>query len=426
VYTKRVRENPAADQLWLLRLDDRSEELLFEGQSAVRDPLWTPDGSGVVFLSDRRAPGAALDLWLLRISGGKPLGFPEVVKTGLGGMDKGRPATWALGPITRDGTYYFHQRQSGQVRQLMKTKFDPDTGKVAGMSSFVSRKGGESWSPSFSRDGRWLAYLLQNGESSPSVVIQSVETGEEKVVPMEPNPVRLNWAVIFPDGRSLLLQAVHPKGDYEIYRLDAASGAWTSLTKAREGEGELFPWAISPDDRTIYLSRWRAADGSRGWHLTALDSETGRDRELHVGEWNGVALSPDGKQLAMAHADGKDVVIDVMAAEVGSRREVYRASGFQRIANITWTTDGRYLVFAPSPDTGANTKAYLRVPLDGGEAQPIGISASQDERVQFPSSFGALRIHPGGHQLVYTGRGIVAQSEVWALENFIPGLKPSK
>ena len=84
VGTRRVRKNPVADELRLLRLEDRSDVLLFEAQSVVSDPEWTPDGAGVVFLSDRRVPGATLDLWLLRTSGGKPLGIPELVKTGLG------------------------------------------------------------------------------------------------------------------------------------------------------------------------------------------------------------------------------------------------------------------------------------------------------------------------------------------------------
>jgi len=44
---------------------------------------------------------------------------------------------------------------------------------------------------------------------------------------------------------------------------------------------------------------------------------------------------------------------------------------------------------------------------------------SQNEQVQFQRSFGALRVHPSGRQLFYTGRGIGSGSEVRVLENFL-------
>jgi hypothetical protein len=97
------------------------------------------------------------------MSGGRPLGFPELVKKDLGEMANGRSTVYPLGSITRDGAYYFSRRQvSKEMVQLLTTKFDPDTGKAVGTPSFVSRRGGESRSPSFSRDGRWLVYILQN------------------------------------------------------------------------------------------------------------------------------------------------------------------------------------------------------------------------------------------------------------------------
>jgi hypothetical protein len=67
----------------------------------------------------------------------------------------------------------------------------------------------------------------------------------------------------------------------------------------------------------------------------------------------------------------------------------------------------------------------MRVSVGGGEAQPTGISASQDGQVQFPRSFGVVRGNPNGRQLVYTARGERGtDSETWALENFLP--KPAK
>lgn len=92
-----------------------------------------------------------------------------------------------------------------------------------------------------------------------------------------------------------------------------------------------------------------------------------------------------------------------------------------------WTPDGRYLIFSASPSQEpTEPKGYMIVPVEGGEAKPIGIWASLDEEVQFPRAFGSLRINPNGRQLVYVARsgpgrpGQVQKTEVWALEKLLP------
>jgi hypothetical protein len=83
------------------------------------------------------------------------------------------------------------------------------------------------------------------------------------------------------------------------------------------------------------------------------------------------------------------------------------------------------LIFGSGGDELGNAKAFMRVSVDGGEAQHIGISASLDGQVQFPHRFGAIRVHPNGRQLVYVAIGEGdGGGEVWALENFLP--KPAK
>jgi hypothetical protein len=62
VYTRRVGGRSASFSLAMMRLADKREERLFEGQFVIADPLWTPDGNGILFLSDRRSPGAVVDL----------------------------------------------------------------------------------------------------------------------------------------------------------------------------------------------------------------------------------------------------------------------------------------------------------------------------------------------------------------------------
>ena len=427
VFTRRVRENPAADELWQLALDSRKETLLFQQQAIVNFPLWTPDGSAIVFQSDRRAPGVTIDLWMLRVSDGKTQGFPVLAKTELGQIANGRWTAYARSPITRDGALYFFRHNMQGGRELMSVEFDPASGKAVGSPSFIGRKGGASFGPSFSRDGRLLAYISGEPGSPQSMVIQSVDSGEERSVPDMPAGAKLSWAVISPDGRSLLIDArLPPRNELEIYRVDVAGGAWTSVTKAREGEPTIIPYSISPDGKTAYVLREQTRRGAAPiYRLTALNLDTLEERELVSVGWNGaVAVSPDGKLLAVASVDGKETVIHLLPIEGGPQREVYRGAGIQRSVT-TWTPDGRYLILAPLDPSAAPKEDYLRVPADGGAAQPVGIQILKDSPVQFRPGLGGARVSPDGRRLVFTVRGDSSANAWWVLENFLPGVRAS-
>ncbi len=332
------------------------------------------------------------------------------------------------GPITRDGALYFRRMLTGGMAQLMTTRFDPDTGKVVGTPTYVSRMGGEQRSPSFSRDGRWLAYIVYDRAAAFRLVVQSVESGEERVVRIDPKPVSMGAAVMFPDGRSLLVRAMHPKDGGGIYRVDVASGTWTSFKKPGE-EGEVLGWpnGISRDGKTIYLGRGEPA-ASDPTHLIARDIETGQEREVTQGIPWSFGLSLDGTQLAVGKKEGKDIVLQTVPTAGGPSREIFRDSRFGGIWDPNWTPDGRYVIFntSRSSDRAAAT-GYLMVPTGGGAARDIGIAPSQDGR--FPQYFGVLRVNPNGRQLVYIARsepGGTAHYETWLLENFLPAAKSEK
>jgi Tol biopolymer transport system component len=114
---------------------------------------WSPDGKWTVFASDRTG---TLGLWVVGMSGAKTRGEPRLVRPGI---DPIQP----IG-LTRSGALYY-----GVVRateDVYVVDLDPTTGKLIGPErKAIEQFEGGNFSPSYSPDGKYLAYMSRRGNS---------------------------------------------------------------------------------------------------------------------------------------------------------------------------------------------------------------------------------------------------------------------
>ena len=84
-----------------------------------------------------------------------------------------------------------------------------------------------------------------------------------------------------------------------------------------------------------------------------------------------------------------------------------------------WTPDGQYILFgAPNPADLPGWELW-RVPVEGGKPEKMGL--------QKRWGLWDLTVHPNGRQLAFASRGGPSdESELWVLENFLPGAEGSK
>jgi WD40 repeat protein len=143
-----------------------------------------------------------------------------------------------------------------------------------------------------------------------------------------------------PGGDLLVTTGTEPDGAHTIRLVPAETGAegWY-----REETGRVAAWAVSPDDRLLAI----AVSGSEPC-IRTLDLHTG----AVVSEWPGqrptaavldtqpLAFTPDGRRLAVAHADGS---IRLWDARTG--REVLKLAGpGPAVYHVAFTADGSLLL----------------------------------------------------------------------------------
>ncbi|HEY7338071.1 MAG TPA: hypothetical protein VH639_24505 [Bryobacteraceae bacterium] len=397
----------ASDTDWdifALASDGSSEGKLTEGPANDSWPLWSPDGSQVVFFSDRT--GASQSMWTVAVRDGKAAGPARLLKSDFG---SGR---FLPRPLTRNGELYFstgccatdvYGAQFNADMEILKPPA-PVTQR------FVDSTGGGSWSP----DGKSLAYYLFRSPSQTipggtDLVIRTIATGAERLLHMPqiavPPYIYTPPARWFPDGRSVMVVSYpSQRPGIGFYRVDLASGS----AKLLETVPDAGPPDLSPDGKTIF---YRTGSASSGMRLVSFSLDAKRETELKhipVGKsFTPVAVSPDGKQLAYGVMDNPTGTaaamssLEVMPASGGEARQVFR--GKMGPLAVTWSRDQKYLLFQqPGP-------ALYRVPLAGGEPEKTGIMRG----VFFP------QIHPDGRRVVF-GSGGEGKQQFWVLENFLP------
>jgi len=90
-------------------------------------------------------------------------------------------------------------------------------------------------------------------------------------------------------------------------------------------------------------------------------------------------------------------------------------SGLLQPWGLTWSLDGRYVLFAERPDAKSMYELW-RVPAQGGQTEKLGLAAD---------GLHAPRVHPDGTRITYSS-GNFHGSEIWVLENFLPARTASR
>jgi len=376
-------------------------------QTAAADNMvgWTPDGSAIVFVSDR---SGTRDLYLLGIQNGRPRGDPQSLRRDLGAA--------ANLYLTRDGRLL--RRENTGTWNSFIIPVDEQTGKLTGSPSPVDTNYPEALWPEWSPDGKLLYYQIPKGptnDRSYFLFIRSEETGQTREV--TPKPKLSYWyrPILSPDGRRFAVtgsQGDNWRDNWGIFAIDAESGEVSQIAKIPIESVQVDPgqnW--SPDGKAIFY-KGRSLEKSGGFVIRRKDLTTGEEKDVHRGiqTQRAMKISPDGTRFVYTRADRstKSHVLGILDIQSDKELELWRVpeADSPSLEDPAWTPDGRHVLVARNLKQGAE---LWRFPAAGGPGEKLHF---------FPEESWGFVMHPSAKRMAFTQSR--TNYELWVLENFLP------
>jgi Tol biopolymer transport system component len=378
-YSAAERQGSSERAIHVVDAESGAERRIGIVPGSSSSPVWSPDSSHVVFVNHQRG-AATSDLLALDISA--PAAPPVRLETAF----PGAPIA-----ITNAGTLYWIRFDYGWKGIVM----EPSTSGGQVVDEF---------------SGHGLTWLQNNrlafGRDGSDVIVRTLQSRTERVYPHD--GVSALAPRVLGDGSAAILH-VPSFGDGGragggFYRIDFTNGTYTRLfSKDDAGRVRSSVSALSPDSRTLYLgvvtgspSRWSA--------VVATDVDSGVERRImalpaSMPPVQGMAVSPDGRTLALHTNDGR---IFTFGVDDGNVREVVASSpggGWSEV--VRWSRDGQYIVYGTRSDPTSTTWRLMRVQSGGGIAEPAGVDSS---RLSRPGLLISFELSPDNGRVALTVR----------------------
>jgi Tol biopolymer transport system component len=224
----------------------------------------------------------------------------------------------------------------------------------------------------FSPDGNQIAFVW-DGEKEGHWHIYVKLIGTEKPLRLTTDPAYYDWAPTWsPDGRYIAFLR-SSEGHEGIYVIPALGGPERRLHALSPRVGGSSDW--SPDGKYLVYTDRRAGQESRTLFLLAVDNpDDKRPLTASVGQQADYAprFSPDGQTVAFVRFSGDFVYIqDVFLVRMAGGEPKRLTFDNNFIHGLDWTPDGAYIVF--SSDRLGGSGRLWKVPASGGAPEPLSV-----------------------------------------------------
>ncbi len=396
-YAVHQSEGSANHDIAVLASDLSSDVVIVSNAANDRSPVWTADGKGILFVSNRRGTN---DVLLVPVLNGKPAGEQKLVRQDMGNID-------LLGASTSGSLRY--RLKAGSTVFLQST-LDESTGKFSSFRRLDEEFLGAKSQPKISPDSKQLAYLREPEHAKDRAIlgVRDLASGKEREVFPSLRFVRsLTW---MPDGRRMAVYGIDHKGKTGDFLVDMETGMTTGLPSDEDlgaytkGGGNLL---VSPDGKTLYHSAFKTESGA----MFRKDLATGSTKLLFEGQGyvNFPRISPDGRWIIYSDNRGSEAkrMLRLVSTADGSIRDIGEGLYCQ---GFSADSQSIFVMNENDPQFKNRIATLYRMPLLGGEKVPV------TGPLKGPDSLNVM-----GNTAIY--RENTNHQEIWSLDNFMAGVK---
>jgi Tol biopolymer transport system component/serine/threonine protein kinase len=360
-----------AQEVWLVPAAGGVGRRMWQDPPGVfsGDPVFTPDGRGIVHTSNR---GGATNLWLMPPDGKDPVRLTS------------GPGPDASPSVSRTGTIAF---VNSRTRATLLTQ-RLDTGETRTLATHHSIL----WAPSFSPDGREVAFARNEADGSWHIWTVSTDGGMPRQITSSRLPEI--YPRYTPDGSAILFQTwgFEPR---RIWRVPRDGGQAIALTPTRDEHDEYAD--ISPDGRWLAFARTEKGNV----RIYVMPAGGGEARRLTDSSSTTPRWSPDGQWIAFGSDRAYGGGVSLIRADGTEQHRLTQTGGWP-----VWWADGKQIGYQTVTSEGNTQIAVVR--LDGGPPRTLN-------RLRFYGTNYPFDVSRDARRLVTTNSQHLSD-EIWLLE----------
>ena len=347
----------SGSDIWTVAAGGGEAHLLISDPAEESRPLYSPDGTKLAFMSTRTGAG---DIYVLTLATGQ---LQRITYSD-------SPSN--LDAWSRDGEWLYFTSSAtdvggqGDILRVRATGGTPlEVSHERYMNEFESAPSPDGKQVALMAKGISSVQWWRNGHAhidETEIWLKPVEGegGYRKLVAAD---AKHAWPMWSADGKRLLFMGDKPgdggPGHENLYEADAASGEVKELTHFTNGR-VLWP-TMAYDGKTVVFER--------GFGIWRADARTGKAEEVKVtlrglpsgpgvthmavAGWSNLALSPDGKKLAVA---GHGEVFAAGAALGGEAQRLTHTQAEE--SQPRWNAESNEVVYRSERDGGSQLYAY--------------------------------------------------------------------
>jgi len=357
-------------EIWLISLEGEATQLTGHAADIYTwDPVYTPDGSGVLHTSNR---GGVPDLWVIPVDGGEPERLTS------------SPATESSPSIAGDGAIAYVN--VGYGTELLVYDLEDHTRRV------LTANTNPLWAPVFSPDGSTVAVSRAEADGAWHIWLFDIVAGSGNQLTFG-SPPQI-YPQFMPSGdqilySSLTFQSSAPQSDAQVFRVPAGGGPPVALTLPIDSATYA---DVSPDGTQLVYTR-----GARLY----IAPITGGEARLLPPSYGTVARwSPDGQWIAFSRDQTFVSGVFVIRPDGTDERRIAETGGWPM-----WLPDSKRVGYVV---IGSDGSQALVVPLEGGAPRPLA-------DITFTGYNHLFDITSDGRLLTTTNQ-VQLPDEIWLME----------